>query len=87
MFNCVNLTTSTTQTEQNDMTAITKDQAATLNNNDQAFAWSVSNRDICNMQICLRAHGFKHGADHAEIAIWLAEQGKRSAYLAKPGQS
>ena len=56
------------------MNAITKDQAVSLNNQDAAFQYSVVNRDVQNMQIVLRAHGFKHSQEHAEIAIWLGEQ-------------
>ena len=56
------------------MTAITKAQAAELNATDLAFQYSVQNRDIENMQIVLRAHGFKHSQEYAEIAIWLADQ-------------
>ena len=56
------------------MNAITKDQAISLNKQDAAFQYSVVNRDVENMQIVLRAHGFKHSQDHAEIAIWLGEQ-------------
>lgn len=55
------------------MKAITKEQAAELNATDLAFQYSVQNRDIENMQIVLRAHGFKHSRDHAEIAIVLPE--------------
>lgn len=55
------------------MKAITKEQAAELNATDLAFQYSVQNRDIENMQIVLRAHGFKYSRDHAEIAIWLPE--------------
>ena len=56
------------------MNAITKAQAVELNATDLAFQYSVQNRDTENMQIVLRAHGFKHSQDYAEIAIWLADQ-------------
>jgi len=56
------------------MSAITKEQAINLKATDLAFQYSVQNRDTENMQIVLRAHGFKHSQEHAEYAIWFAEQ-------------
>jgi len=52
---------------------ISREQISTLNSTDAAFAWSVTNRDVENMQIVLRAHGFSFSQKEAELAIWIAE--------------
>ena len=52
---------------------ITKDEARILMGYDAAFIHSVLYRDIFNMQIVLRAHGYKYSPEQAEIAIKLAQ--------------
>ena len=52
---------------------ISREQIATLNNTDAAFVWSVTNRDTENMQIVLRAHGFRFSQEEAAQAILIAE--------------
>lgn len=42
--------------------------------NDEAFSYSVKNRDVENMQIVLRAYKYNFSREAAEYAIWFAEQ-------------
>ena len=53
--------------------AINKAQILELNATDAAFKYSVTNRDVNNMQIVLRAYGYKFTPEYAEYAIFIAE--------------
>lgn len=44
--------------------------------NDEAFKYSVENRDTNNMKMVLRAHGYNYSNDCAEYAIFFGENVK-----------
>lgn len=41
---------------------------------DEAFLYSVENKDTHNMKMVLRAHGYDFSEQAAEYAVWFGEQ-------------
>lgn len=58
----------------NNLPVMPRSQVAGLLETDLAFKHSIENRDIHNMRIVLRAHGYDYSEQCAEYAIWFGEQ-------------
>ena len=61
------------ESTMNNLPVIPKAVVADLINTDIAFYHSVKTRDVVNMQMVLRAHGFCFSSDCAEYAIFFGE--------------
>lgn len=63
-----------THIEMTDLPLMPRSEVARLLETDEAFRYSVENRDVENMRLVLRAHGYNYSTQCAEYAVWFGEQ-------------
>ena len=67
--------------EETNVPAITLEKINTLMDYDEAFTYSVVNKDTHNMRIVLRAYGYAYTSKQAERVIRLCEIGYREQLM------
>lgn len=58
----------------NKLPLMPRSEVSRLLKEDAAFLYSVQHKDVYNMQIVLRAHGYEFSYQAAEYAVWFGEQ-------------